>query len=239
MTDREVINVFVEYLRNFSHPGLTVDDWPEDKNRNSPDIDIIAGPYAIEHTSVDYLPNQRRDSDWFMRATHGLDQEFSTIIPFRLNIRIEYDAIGKGQNWIAIREALKVWITQEAPKLLDGRHNLHNITGVPFRLHITKASNRRPGVFFARCLPEVGILSDRIRARFDCKAKKLMKYQRPGITTILLVENNDIALMSASKMIEAIHQAYPHEFPLGIDEIWYADTSIPSEIEFRNFTAEL
>jgi len=239
VTDREIINAFVVSLRNYGHPSLSVDQWPEDKNRNSPEIDAIAGPYAIEHTSVDYLPNQRRDSDWFMRVTEGLEQEFSTILQFRLNIRIEYDAICKGQNWPAIRKALNIWITQEAPRLLDGRHNLQDITGVPFRLHITKASNRRPGVFFARYLPEDNTLSGRIRDRFDCKARKLTKYQRPGITTILLVENNDIALMSESDLIEAIRQAYPRGFPPGIDEIWYADTSIPSKIEFKNFTAEL
>ena len=239
VTDREIINAFVVYLRNFSHPGLSVDQWPEDTNRNSPDIDAIAGPYAIEHTSVDYLPNQRRDSDWFMRVTEGLEQEFSNIIQFRLNIRIEYDAIVKGQNWPAIREALMLWIKQEAPRLLDGRHNLQDIPGVPLQIHITKASNRSPGVFFARYLPEDDTLSNRIQTRFDCKAKKLVEYQRTGITTILLVENNDIALISESKMIEAIRQAYPYGFPPGIDKIWYVDTSIPSEIEFRDLTAEL
>jgi hypothetical protein len=48
--DQKVIKAFVNYL------GLEVDEWPEDYNQN--DIDAIAGPLAIEHTSVDTLPNR-------------------------------------------------------------------------------------------------------------------------------------------------------------------------------------
>ena len=76
MTDYDVINVFVEHLRINGHPGLHVDRWPDKGNLNSSDIDAIAGPFAIEHTSVDTLPNQRRDADWFMRAAGGKSRNF-------------------------------------------------------------------------------------------------------------------------------------------------------------------
>lgn len=38
-----------------------------EKSRKTSDIDAIAGYFAIEHTSIDTLPNQRRDSDWFRK----------------------------------------------------------------------------------------------------------------------------------------------------------------------------
>ena len=60
-----------------------------------------------------------------------------------------------------------------------------------------------------------------------------------AITTILLIENDDIALMNEVKMLDAIRGAYPDGLPCGVDEIWFADTSIPKEPRFQNFTAEI
>ena len=45
--------------------------------------------------------------------------------------------------------------------------------------------------------------------------------------------------MNEFRMREAIQQAYPEALPEGVDEIWYADTSIPPEIEFYNLTKEI
>lgn len=56
---------------------------------------------------------------------------------------------------------------------------------------------------------------------------------------MLLIENDDLALMNEFRMLEAIQEAYPEGLPDGVDEIWYADTSIPTEIEFYNFTKEI
>ena len=72
MKDREVVDAFVSHLRNHGHPGIRVERRPDEENRESPDIDAIAGPFAIEHTSIDSVRNQRRDADWFMRAAGGL-----------------------------------------------------------------------------------------------------------------------------------------------------------------------
>jgi hypothetical protein len=239
VNDRDVVDAFVAHLREYGHPGLEADRRPDDENRQASDIDAIAGAFAIEHTSIDTLPNQRRDTDWFMRAAGGLEQDLPRKPPFRLSITLAYEAVTKGQNWAAIRQELKSWITSDAPRLADGRHVLDDVPGVPFRLRVTKASNRRPGVFFARWQPEDDTLPERIREQFDRKAEKLAKYHRPGATTVLLVENDDIALMNEWKMLAAIREAYPSGPPPGVDQIWYADTSIPNEIEFREFTPEL
>lgn len=237
MKDCDVIKAFVAYLRENGHPTLEVDRWP-DKERDS-DIDAIAGPFAIEHTSIDTLPNQRRDSDWFMRVVGGIKQELVNMPPFRLNISIEYDAVTKEQDWRTIRQNLKDWITNESRCFPDGRHVLDDIPGVPFRLHVKKASDRPPGVFFARFEPDDDTLSNRIRSQLDRKANKLKRYQGHLKKTVLLVENEDIALMNEGKMLDAIQEAYPGGRPHGVDQIWYADTSIPEAIEFKDFTPDL
>ncbi len=134
---------------------------------------------------------------------------------------------------------IKNWIANEAPHLADGRHVLNDIPGVPFRLHIIKASNRRPRVIFSRFEPDDNTLPGRIRQQFDRKVEKFKKYKSAGKTTVLLIENDDSALMNEGKMIDSIRKAYPAGFFLDVDQIWYAGTSISSEIEFLDFTSEL
>ena len=68
---------------------------------------------------------------------------------------------------------------------------------------------------------------------------KLSKYQGPSATTILLVENDDIALMNELKMLDAIGEAHPDGLPQGVDEIWFADTSIPDKPQFHDFTTKI
>lgn len=239
MNDQDVINAFVAYLRKVGFPDLKVDRRPDKENRKTSDIDAIAGYFAIEHTSIDTLPNQRRDSDWFIQAVGGIEKELSVLIPFCLNITIEYDAVTKGQDWATIRQNLKTWIINESPRLNDGRSVLEDVHGIPFRLRVRKASDRRPGIFFARFAPKDDTLPVRIRKHFDRKAKKLAKYHSPDKTTVLLIENDDIALMNEGKILYSIQIAYPSGPPNDVDKIWYADTSIPNDIEFMDFTPEI
>lgn len=238
MDDRDVIKAFVNHLRANGYPSIEIDRWPEDENRNTPEIDAIAGPFAIEHTSVDILLNQRRDSDWFMQAIGGIGSELKDIT-FRLRIWIEYDAIAKGQNWSKIRHAIKTWIVSDASQLTDGRHVIENIAGVPFPICIFKHSDSPPGVHVGRLGPPDDTLPSRIRRLFGRKTEKLAKYHKSGKTTVLLVENYDLAQMNSQDMLKAIQEAYPNGLPESVDKIWYADTSIPDKVEFYNYTSEL
>jgi hypothetical protein len=237
--DCEVIEAFVAFLRAQGHPGLRVDSRPEQTNRKSPEIDAIAGTFAIEHTSVDTLLNQRRDADWFTQVVGGLEAELAISPACRVSITLEYHGVHPGQDWLAIRQALKIWITRAVPYLSDGRHVVEEIPGVPFRLHVAKASERPPGLSFTRYEPLDDTLSARIRRQFDRKAHKPAKYQGTGKTTVLLVENADLALMNDQKMLDAIRRAYPDGLPIGVDRLWYADTAIPDDIDFRDFTPML
>ena len=235
LNDSEVITAFVTFMQKTCDPDLRVDRWPDEENDG--DIDAIAANLAIEHTSIDTVPHQRRDSDWFMKAAGNLQQEIPIKPPFRLKITLEYDAVKKGQNWVEIRDAIKNWVTDEALHLKDGHHVLSDVPGVPFPLLVTKASDRRPAVIVGRAAPVDDTLPNRIREQFTRKASKLVKY--PTMTKILLVESEDGALMNEADMVIAISRAFPDGLPLGVDQVWYADTSIPDSIEFFDFTAEI
>src|SRR4030042_6338976 len=128
MRDHEVVETFISHLRDNGFPGLVIERRPE-LDKHVPfnmRIEAIAGPFAIEHTSIDTLPNQRGKSDWFMRAAGGLEKELPKP-PYRLNITLKYDAITSRQDWAGIREALKTWIIEDSPQLLDGSHTLENL----------------------------------------------------------------------------------------------------------------
>ena len=173
LKDSYVIDRFVAHLKKKGHPDLKVDRRPDEENQNSPDIDAIAGSFAIEHTSIDTLPDQRRNNDWFMQVIDGLEQELPSQPSFSLRITLEYGAVTTQQNWKAIRQALKSWIIKDAPHLAEGQHVLDSIPGIPFKLHVNKEIDSPLGVRFGRFAPNDNTLADRIKTQCDRKAKKL------------------------------------------------------------------
>ena len=244
MKDYDVIAAFIDYLQEHGHPGLKICRHPDQENRSTSDIDAIAGPLAIEHTSIDTLPNQRRNNDWFNQVIRGLEQEFESQLSFRISIMFPYDAAtkGKGRDRIAIRKALKSWILEKSPHLEFGKHDLNDVPGIPFQLKVDKRTSHIPGIAFWRSKPDDDTLSCRVKELFDRKAKKLRKYQNLGKTTVILVESNDIALMDiqGGTLLKAIREAYPSGLPTGVDKIWYVDTAdLPDWITFKDFTSDL
>lgn len=69
----------------------------------------------------------------------------------------------------------------------------------------------------------------------DRKIGKLARRKTADTTTVLLIESDDIALMSPQKMEQVIEAAYPKR-PPGVDQVWYVSTAIPQALEFFDFT---
>jgi hypothetical protein len=236
MNDKEVIEAFISHLRKGGYADLRIDNRPDEGNRKTSDVDAIAGPFAIEHTSIDTVSNQRRDSDWFLKAVGGLESEFINKLQYRLNITIPYEGVQLRQNWSGIRQAFRSWITDHSANLTDGVHTITDEPGIPFRFIVKKQTGRSPRLIFARTAPTDNSLPDRIRKLFVKKAQKLMSYKQGGYISILLVESDDIALMNEGIMIEAIRVGLSRSLPDGIDRLWYVDTAIPEEVLFYDFT---
>lgn len=239
MDDKEVIQAFVDHLNANGHPNLKIDCWPDENNRQSQDIDAIAGSFAIEHTSIDTIENQRRDSDYFMQVIEGLEAEFVSKLNFRLEITISYDAVQTGQDWNTVRDAMRSWIGACSRLLKDGEHTVNGVKDIPFKMRVWKASARPPGLIFSRLAPDDPSLPDRIRKLLEEKAKKLAPYKKKGKTTVLLLESDDGALMSKPMLLKAIKKGHANKLPDGVDRLWYADTSISNDLEFHDFTKEV
>ena len=238
--DQVVVDDFVAYLADHGYPGLQVECRPDEHAAGEREIDAVAGPFAIEHTSIDTVEKQREHTAHFAQAVGGFAKELRGEIPFYLSVTVAWSAVRKGQDWSAIRAAMKDWILTEAPGLPDGHHVIAGDAslGVPFGLHVTKASDRRPGVYFGGTAPEDDTLATRLRKQLDKKAAKLAKY-RPTKTTVLLVEGNDI-LMYRALLLTGIQTAYSGRLPTGVDQVWYADTTVRcAKPVFMDLTPEL
>src|SRR5574341_1664078 len=208
LDDKDVIKAFVSYLRRSGYPTLKIDRWPDEENRDSSDIDAIAGAFAIEHTSIDTVNNQRRDSAWLMRVVGGIEEKLSNKLTYRLNITIPYSGIQCGQKWPEINKSMETWIMKSSSNLPDGLHIINNISGIPFEFNVRKSIGRKAGLFFSRFSPEDNSLLSRIHEQLERKAKKLKPYQKQTYSTVLLLESNDIALMNEAIMIDAIRKSF-------------------------------
>ena len=241
--EQELIIAFVGHLGVLKGQlNLSVDRWPDKENRTEPEIDAIAGDLAIEHTSIDSVANQRRLNDWYLRVIKNLDQVIRDCVDCGLTITLDFYAIGKGMDWSRIRADLESWIVGYAQSLEYGSHDITLPTSMPTEFPIVMRVWKKsvPSIIgFSRLDPEDDTLSVRIGKLLDKKATKLRKYHGSSGTTIILVENDDIALMNEAKMLDALREAYPDGLPQGVDQVWFADTSISDKPQFHDFTPNM
>ena len=235
MEDRTVVDEFVRYLERRGYPGLKVDRRPDDEEeyQSLPSIDAIAGDFHIEHTSIDTLPNQRRNADWFRRVTEGFEEEFSDQLPFHLSIAFDYGAVTK--NYVSItekrglgeiHEVFKNRIGEVNLSLAAGCRVLNGVPDIPFQFDVIKGNELPKDILFALVNPDDSTLPEHIKELIDRSTKKLAECQDTegtGKTTVLLIESNDPALMN-DRILGAIRKAYPEGLPSGINQIWYGET---------------
>jgi hypothetical protein len=240
LDDKALVRAFVAYLATTEHPGLVVDSWPDEENRITKDIEAVAGPFAIEHTSVDTMNQQRRGGAWFVQTVQPLQDRLKSLLQYHLLIIFPHDGISKGQDCPKIRRFVESWVLNESPTLPNGLRPVE-IPGLPFRCYVEKDDDvvRVPGLFVGRTTPDDDSLSKRLSAQILRKADKLARYRKLGKITVLLVESDDVALMSRWKMLDALKKALPKGLPAQVNRIWFADTSIKLDPRFVEFTSEL
>ncbi|OQW32619.1 MAG: hypothetical protein A4E19_04450 [Nitrospira sp. SG-bin1] len=138
-----IVKAFVTYLAARLYPGLRIVEWPDKNNTRTTDIDAIAESgdkrVAIEHTSTDYLPNQRLHDERFLQAIGYLEQELKGQIHSHLRVITPFGAVPTGIRWDEIRDRLRRWILDNVPQLPadESKHNI-SIEGVPFPLTVQK-----------------------------------------------------------------------------------------------------
>jgi hypothetical protein len=169
---------------------------------------------------------------------------------YRLRLIFPYGCIQPGQDWKAIGKAIESWITTDASKLSDGIHTVRlqgpwgkSRTELTLKFRADKLSSGIPDLILTRfddtdfglpgriksilnCLPQ------NVKQAVDRKSSKLRQY-RGRLTTVLLLESDDDSLMNMSILADAIVDQYSG-LPPDIDQIWFADTSLPWDVEFHD-----
>jgi hypothetical protein len=235
----DLIESFVSHVRATYFPGLQITDWPDKRNRTAPDVDALAESsnqrVAIEHTSIDSLPDQRQDNARFLEVLGNLEEELKGRFPLHVCVAIDFGAVPTGVEWSVIRHKLADWLLTNSTTF-SSEHTEYQIPGIPFVVEVWTRPGGPPGLFTARRAPANDNFSTRLVPQLNEKVDKLENYKRKGYFTILLVESSDIALMSRGKLARAIEAAYSSGTFTCPDSIWYADTAISGSLEFSEVT---
>jgi hypothetical protein len=160
--DRHCIRTFTALLQSIGRAGDHAVDWPEDNADG--EIDAVFGPYAIQHTSIDTLPDGRARNAWFGQVIGTLEAELRGTLGADLYVTIHWSAVEKGQDWKAINHALRDGLAQIVSNLPEGGHHGVTLRGVPFAIDVIKQPPRTfDGVMFSRYDPGDQTLSARLR----------------------------------------------------------------------------
>lgn len=231
MNQDEVIGHLLETYNAAVGSHYQVTSRPDVDNRDSADIDAIANSpgfeqLAIEHTRIQSLENQNRDSAWFMRGLGDLGRELDGAFPFRLDLVLPYRNVEPGQDWPAIKASVKTWLLANAQNLSYGR-TTHEAEGVPFQIITGKHASDRHRVFLMRHEPD-GNIDDLVliemQRSLDHKYGKLGEYRARGDTAVLVLESEDIALVSEASLYKAFLQATQVRPRPNLDQVWIAST---------------
>lgn len=227
-----VIDNFLLAYNRVAATHYSVTARPDKDNRDSKDIDAIAETVgcprlAIEHTRLETLALQNRDSAWFMEAFGPLEQELKDAFPYTLKLVFPYQNVTRGQKWPEMRAAVRQWLLTEADHLPIGPSD-HQISGVPFTLTIWRHPHRLSQSLFLRRWESVTDLHDGLKAQMkrqlDHKYDRLGQYQATGAITVLLLESEDIALVNWGALYKAFlaeTAANPRPY---LNQVWVACT---------------
>ncbi|MCD4693361.1 MAG: hypothetical protein K8R79_10640 [Calditrichales bacterium] len=234
-TQEVLIEEFIKQINKYYNTNLIITEWPDKVNRTTKEIDAIAETerlkIAIEHTSIDVLPNERRDDSRFYQIVGGLRNELINKLKFRVTIIIPSYSITKGYDYKKVRENLKNWLLKNVPTLTFGSKTIL-ADGIPFEFEIKKEKSGRNKIAIGRDVPLDNTFVDRLSYILNEKSQKLQRYEKEDYKTVILVENSNIQLMSEDKIYNAVHSRNSKFSKNSVDEIWFADTSIENSFEF-------
>jgi len=215
---KRIIKKVLDFLSRTINLACEITGFPDEIERNSPacDVSAIVGnrEVAVEHTSIDSYPSQRKDDNRFRKVLGPLENELAGKLPapghYQLGVNI--NVIPTGINWDNVRLRIREWCQKVAPTLEIGdpftapRHFVRETPeGVPFEVTLGRWP-RRDGQFkVVRFFPE-DLERQRTEAIYQALASrgpKVAKYRDRGFRTILILESDDIALANDSDIGQA------------------------------------
>lgn len=197
--------------------------------------------YALEHTLVDPYPDKRGDDLQFLEVLGAIEESLNGKGLLRTDgsyhLYVESNAFrGKKRSEIpAIRAAIREWVIGNAHRLVSAAPGDTQELGaspptVPVRVRLQftlwpSSSNKLLiGRMSPADLPQQR--RERIRTALKKKGPKLLAEHKAGAMTVLILEDDDVALSNAVDIGTALHtelalRAY------GIDDVYLVETKLP------------
>ena len=237
MDQDEIIRRFIAQYNSCQGAQFTITCWPDKTERNQRACDAYAEapgvfPLAIEHTNVETFRQQKRDSARFLKVCGVLKAEMHDAFPYNVALIIPTFGIQIGTDWSGIRGTLREWLLSQVSALPFGRTH-HQVDGVPFRITIWKEDRFSRGFDIAREVPPNletnDELTEIVAAALNNKNDQLQRYRTNGDETILILESDDMALISHVELYKAFLQASACAPTPNIDQVWIARTINPED----------
>ena len=207
--------------------------WPDqdDPGKGGCDAIIDRGGrhFALEHTTLDAIMDQRMDDDRFRKVVLPTEEAILAEYPDSwVHVAIPVHAIPTKANWNKITQDLCKGCI-EVLKLMpsDGIRRKFEFPGVPFPVMITRREDYgRPACYAMRIEPdhlETHLENNMIMA-ITKKRDQLAPYKAQGYPTILLLDSDEMVLVNWIDLAGAFRKAADRETLVECDEVFVAMT---------------
>lgn len=231
--EKRCIETFVSGYSELKDSIFNIIEWPDQNNPG--DIDALAsdGPeiLAIEHTSLDSYEKQREDDAVFNKVFSPISNKLNGRFDGRVTIVVPIKAVRFQKDQEKTSKILKKLLEDEIPNLPYGISEVKS-SNLSFDIKVVKDKSDKKLIVFARPAPENLRLEERLKKAIETKTQKFQRNNYQDRTKILLIENNDIALVSSVDFRVAWDTVFRKGIKNYSDQIWYVDSSIPNELCF-------
>jgi hypothetical protein len=232
LTQKELIERFVAKYNEKQGSHYVITRYPDEENRETRDIDALAeeknkSALAIEHTRVQTFANEKLDSSRFIKICGQLESELKDAFDGDVSMTIQTFAIHPGTDWDGTRKSLRTWLLANVPNLPWDHMGTHHVDGVPFVISLEKLESQIRLFTVSRFAPPgyKSELIEMMKAALVNKNEQLEKYRQQYAQTVLLMESEDLALVSWSILYMGFLQAAEAVSTPNIDQVWLARTS--------------
>ncbi|MBU0700436.1 hypothetical protein KKE26_03960 [bacterium] len=200
--EEKIIEMVLEFLSKTTEVDYKVTEIPDEEERNLPACDAIACvgsiSVAVEHTSIDSFPWQRRDNERIIKALGPLKTELTGKLPTtgHYDLGVYHNTI-PNINWKGLRNEISKWCQEVAPNLEIGSRDTaprHFVKGVIQEMPVVLSRwDEQDGQFGISCSIE-NLEKQReevINNAFNSRGSKVVSYREKGYRTILILESEN------------------------------------------------
>lgn len=236
--EKRVVDSIIQMISYRNHEKYHIASEPEKMNREIEDVECILESgdkrIAVEHTRSESFINQtslamalkktREDLEHKLSGKLPSDKLFTLVMPVDLTKKLSKK---KQKNVI---DDIKEWIIKESLSMKERDHitRKHEDSDLIFYLSSRKSRLDLNGQLhthlYVRDLSEAD-RKKRMKKAFEDKLPKLHKYKKDQFSTILAIEDIDIALSNLEFCEDAIHDLRDEFSEILPDSIYYFCTN--------------